>query len=205
MPCNAPSAADENLAEWQPVEARRIERLARPPEQEIIEHALGAMGRHQHVVNDHVPASSGLQAGNLPGVDALVVPPRYEKDASLRWAAVACVDQGAEQCPVAMVAATRISPASVETKASLGACGLAGGHKGRTDQRGGVVAPNLVRGAIVEQRHEPRMHARNAIDPRGRHVAFGKRKLNLVKGVKIHLIAAPSPGLQHAEKTGSLH
>jgi len=69
--------AYEDLAEWQSIQARRIQRLARPFEQEIVEHALGSIGRHEYAVDDHIPASSGLKAGDVPGIDGLILPPRH--------------------------------------------------------------------------------------------------------------------------------
>src|SRR5262249_54932282 len=47
--------------------------------------------------------------------------------------------------------------------------------------------------------------AGDAINPGGRHVAFGKCELNIVEGAEVHLVAAPALGLQHAKKSGALH
>jgi hypothetical protein len=83
--------------------------------------------------------------------------------------------------------------------------GCSGGHQRRTDQRGVVAAPDLLRGAIVEDRHEPGVHAQHAEEPRRRHVALGERELDVIEGVQVHLVAAPAPRLQHAEEAGLLH
>ena len=40
-----------------------------------------------------------------------------------------------------------------------------------------VLAPDVVRRAVVEQRDEPGMHADHAIDPGDRHVALAERHL----------------------------
>ncbi len=153
-------AAHEDQAERQPVEARGVHRLARALQQEIVEHALRAIGRHEHVVEDDVPAAGALQAGDLPGVDRSGSPAAAPGRCARRGGppSVGC-DHAAEQRPVAMTAAARIAPVAAETKAALGHGGLAGRHQRRADQRRGVAAPHLLRGAIVQQRHEPGMHA----------------------------------------------
>src|SRR5262249_59570516 len=43
------------------------------------------------------------------------------------------------------------------------------------------------------------------INPSGRHISRGKRDLDLIEGMEVHFIAAPTLGLQHAEKAGALH
>ena len=137
----------------------------------------GAMGRHEHVVDDHVDAAGGLQAGDLPGVDGLVIPSRHEKDAPSGGAPSAASTIAAEQCPVAMLAAAGIAPVSAETKAAVERGGLAGRHGGRADQHRGVVCPTPP--ARRDRRAAPgtRNHAEHAVGPGGRHVAFGERDL----------------------------
>src|SRR6185312_17473600 len=49
------------------------------------------------------------------------------------------------------------------------------------------------------------MHAEQPINPAGRHVALGKRQLNVEEGVRRHLIAAPAPRLHDAKQPGRLH
>src|SRR5262249_39261705 len=153
------NAAHENLPERQPVETRRVQRLPRTFEPKIIERALRAICGNENVLDDDVPASGRLQARHVPGVDARIVLAREEKDAPLGRFAVAARDERPEQRPVAMDAAARITPTPAQAMAAGNGARAAGGHERGADQTRGVLAPNLLRRAVVEQRHEPGMHA----------------------------------------------
>src|SRR5947208_3213003 len=80
-----------------------------------------------------------------------------------------------------MGAATRVAPASAQVIAAGERTRAPGGHERGADQYRGIGAPYLLRRAIVEQRHEPGMHAGDAVNPRRRHVAFAERELDIVR------------------------
>ena len=143
--------------------------------------------------------------GDVPAIDGPVILARHEEDAAFRWPACRRRDHCAEQGPVAMRAAAGVVPVAAQAIAAVGGRRLAGGHQRGADQSRTVRSPHVMRRAIIQDRQEPGMHAKDAIDPGGRHVAFGERELNLVEGVQIHLVAAPPPRLQHPEESGLLH
>src|SRR5262249_30004003 len=158
-------AAYEYLTERQTIEAGTVDRLPRPLEQEIVQHALRAMVRHRHVFNNDVPASGRLQAADLPGIDAFVVGPRHEKDAPFGRSTIIPGYHGAEQGPLAMLAAACIFPPPAEAIATRRRDGPSCGHERRADQHAVIAAPYFPRRPLVQQRHEPGMHAGDAVDP----------------------------------------
>src|SRR5438105_2930517 len=83
------------------------------------------------------------------------------------------------------------APIPGEAKAAIDRRRLACRHRGRADQRGRVVAPHLLGGAVIHDAQKPADHAEHAIGPAARHVAFAKRYLNVVESTEIHLVAAP--------------
>ena len=81
-----------------------------------------------------------------------------------------------------MVAAAGVFPVPAQPKSALDRLALAARHQRRADQRAVVLAPDLLRGAVVEQRQQPGMDADHAIDPGDRHVALAERHLDLEVG-----------------------
>src|SRR5262249_58826288 len=144
--------AHENLAKRQPVETRSVDLLAWTFEEKIVEQALRAIVRNEYVIDIDVPASGGLQAGDAPGIHALVVGARQQKNAHPRRPAAFPGNHGAQQRPVAMLAAACVSPAAAQTMAAVDSGRLAGGHQGGADQCRVVAPPDFLRWTIVEQR-----------------------------------------------------
>ncbi len=111
----------------------------------------------------------------------------------------------AQERPVAMIGAARIAPAAGEAEAVLLRHELSARHERGRHQRAGVVAPHVLRRAVVIERDEPGMDADHAIDPCGREAALGKRHQHVEINRGVHLVAAPALRLEDAEEARLLH
>ena len=122
-----------------------------------------------------------------------------------RARAVLLGQQTAEKQPVAMLGAARKAPAAAELVAAFDGHGLAGGHVGRCDPHAGILAPHILLGLRRKQRELPWVHADHAEHPGRGHAALGQFHLDGVEHARVHLVAAPALGLQHAEEPFARH
>ncbi|MOA07056.1 hypothetical protein D3C78_1267320 [compost metagenome] len=99
-----------------------------------------------------------------------------------------------------MLAAGGEAPAAGQAIAALHRRDLAHRHIGRGDQHAGVVAPHVLRGAVVEQRQLPVVDGHHTKHPRRRHAAFGQGHLHLEEVLRLQLVAVPARRLEDAEE-----
>ncbi len=98
------------------------------------------------------------------------------------------------------------APAARQVKAALGLFDLAHRLIGRRNEhRAAIVAPHLALRLVVEEREFIGVATEHAIDPAGRHAAFGERLLHLEEDIGVHLIAAPALRLEDTEEARILH
>src|SRR6185503_5443372 len=141
------------------------------------------------------------QAHHVPVRDDLVVGPRNEEVARHPLGAVARArHRGAENHPVAMGGAAGECPTTAEAVATLDPLDLADGHVRRAHPRIGILAPHVLRGAIVEQRQLPVVNREHGVDPCAAHASGGQRS----RDVEVHLgrqfESAETRRLQHLEE-----
>ncbi len=169
---------------------------------------MHAISRHERVLDDDVVAAGASEAGGVPGIDDLVIAFRHEIHAPFRHAVGTRRigwHESTKQRPIAVKTAAGERPASADAKTAFDRYDLAGRREREPDQRVRILAPHVLRRAIVEQRHHPLRDADHPIDPARRHIAFGERHLDLVIGADIDLVTAPALRLQRAEEAGGTH
>ena len=158
--------------------------------------------RHERVLDDDVVTAGALQSRYVPGVDDFVIASRNDEDAPV----VGMARHGAaEERPFAMLAAAGIFPPPADMEAAVSRFRHPGRHQRRADQRRVVLAPDVRRRPVVQERDEPGMHADHAIDPGDRHVGLAERHLRLEIGQDVEFVAAPALRLEHLEQSRCLH
>ena len=194
---------DEKLGKGHAEQRRRVDRIAGAHAHQGIGHFMGAIFRHEDIVHLDVMAAGALQAVAVPGIDDLVILPGQQEGAGIHIAGFG-IDHATEENPVAMFGTRGEPPMAGEAVTALDRGGLAGHHIGRGNQDRRVLAPDILRRLIVEQRHLPIVATDHAIAPGRRHVALAEGHQHVVEDIGVHFIAAPALRLKHAEQAGVL-
>ncbi|MNZ99284.1 hypothetical protein D3C78_1186030 [compost metagenome] len=158
--------AHEDLAEGQAEQRGGVHRVARAVLQEAVDGAVGAVLRHEHVLHQDVVGAGGFQAHHIPVVEDGVVRAGDQEGAVVR--AVTFLlrrHHGAEEGPLAVLAAGGKAPAAAEAEAAVHAGDLAHRHVGRGDQYARILAPDILRRAVVEQCQLPVVDGHHAEHP----------------------------------------
>ncbi|MDT4838527.1 hypothetical protein FQZ97_722860 [compost metagenome] len=198
--------AHEDLRERQAVQRQVVDSKARAGAHGAIDGAVGAVAGDEHVVDDDIVAAGGAQAQHVPVAHDPVVGARQQEGAVVVSAAgFGGRYQSTQEDPVAQFAAAGELPVAGEAVAAFDRGDLADRHVGRGDQRSGVITPDLLLRAFIEQGQLPVVHADHAVDPGGGHAAPGQRHLDAEEGLRVEFIATVAARLQHLEKARSLH
>ena len=82
---------------------------------------------------------------------------------------------------------------------------LAHRHVGGRDQYTGILAPDVLLGAVVKQRQLPVVNGHHAQYPGGGHAALGQCHLHPEEHSRVHLITLVAGRLHDAEEARILH
>ena len=144
------------------------------------------MPGHEDILDDDGVAAGAAQADHMPDVVDAVLAARDQEAAEVDRPAV-LDHRAAEEGPRRVVTARRPVPRAVDQVAAV--ADDAGAHRGvrRRDPDVGVLAPDLLLRALVEQGQVPVVHADDRADPAGGPARAGQAAHRLVEQRRVAL------------------
>ena len=127
-----------------------------------------------------------------------------QKQPDIRWSGGIRLHGAAQQRPLCVMAAAGKTPMAAEPKATINRVGPTYRHERRAKTRSVVAAPDFARCPVVHQAHQPGMHTQHPIDPASGHIPFRQRNQDVVKDLRLHLVAAPACRLQNTKEARPL-
>ncbi|MNQ87402.1 hypothetical protein D3C85_1026240 [compost metagenome] len=158
--------------------------------QVAVDDAMGAMCRHEYILEQQILAATAGQPEDMPAIDDLVVATRHQKD--LLVDLIPVLNSAAQQGPGAVIAATGEAPGTIEQVAAFDPFSLAPRVVGGGGARQGILAPDVFDRFGLEQRHFPVVDTGHHQHPGAGRTAAANLVQHTVEHQRAHFIAAPS-------------